>query len=236
MVRWRDAERLADSYGLLLVVILLQILMLPVLDDTRWGPVLQATLMSVMLLLALHISQAKTRTVRVAQVMVVVALLIIIGNAAADSTTSAGLPSLLLGLLLIACPVVILRRIFQHPVINGQTVLGAICVYLMLGLTFGFFFHFQWSQDHSAFHGNLGESAQAGLGYFSFVTLATLGYGDIVPVSQWARSTAVVEALMGQIFLVTLVAALVGNLGRERRPRDAVADDDRPPVRPPDEP
>ncbi len=76
-----------------------------------------------------------------------------------------------------------------------------------------FAFHAMWALDNDAFSGNLGE-AQFGLLYFSYVTLATLGYGDIVPVGQVARSVAMVEALMGQIFLVTLVAALVGNLGR----------------------
>lgn len=221
--RLRDAERLADSYGLLLGVILLQILMLPLLDGTRWGVVLQGVLMAVMLMLALHISRAHHAAMRLAWVMVSVSLLIIVVDAATQSTATQGLPSILLGLLLVACPAVILRRIFQHPTINGQTVLGAICVYLLLGLMFAFFYHGVWALDHGAFSGDLGSSAQAGLGYFSYVTLATLGYGDIVPVSQWARSLAVVEALVGQIFLVTLVAALVGNLGRER-PRRALED------------
>jgi len=51
----------------------------------------------------------------------------------------------------------------------------------------------------------------------TIITLTTVGYGDIVPVGQMARSFAMIEALVGQIFLVTLVAALVGNLGRVRR-------------------
>lgn len=219
--RLRDAERLADSYGLLLVVIVLQIAMLPLLDDTKWGAVVQGVLMGVMLLLALHISRAHRAAMVAASAIVGGALVAIAIDAATESSATNGLPSFLLGLLLVSCPIVILRRIFQHPRINGQTVLGAICVYLLLGLMFGFFFHALWAVDQEAFGGNLGPSPQAGLGYFSYVTLATLGYGDIVPVNQWARSLAVVEALMGQIFLVTLVAALVGNLGRERPRRDA---------------
>lgn len=229
MGRLRDAERLADSYGLLLAIILLQILLLPLLDETRWGAFLQGALMGVMLLLALRISKAHRTAMRVAWAMVTASLVIIAADAATQTTATNGMPSLMLGALLVACPAVILRRIFDHPRINGQTVLGAICVYLLLGLTFGFFFHGLWAIDHRAFSGNLGPSAQAGLGYFSYVTLATLGYGDILPVSQWARSLAVLEALIGQIFLVTLVAALVGNLGRERprpaEPADRPSDD-----------
>lgn len=210
-------RKLADSYGLLLVVILLQFLLIPFLDETRWGSVVQGGMMALVLLLALRISEAHVRTRRIATVMVIIALCSLSGDAAGNVSDSAVFSSILLGTLVLFTPLVILRRIFQHPVISGQTVLGAICAYLLLGMACAFAFHAMWAIDNDAFKGNLGESPQFGLLYFSYVTLATLGYGDIVPVGQVARSVAMVEALMGQIFLVTLVAALVGNLGRVRR-------------------
>lgn len=217
MGRVSKTRQLADSYGLLLVVILLQFLLIPFLDETRWGSLVQGGLMALVLLLALRISEAHVRTRRIATVMVIVALCSLGGDAAGDLSDSAVFSSILLGTLVLFTPLVILRRIFQHPVISGQTVLGAICAYLLLGMACAFAFHAMWAMDNEAFSGNLGESPQFGLLYFSYVTLATLGYGDIVPVGQVARSVAMVEALMGQIFLVTLVAALVGNLGRVRR-------------------
>ena len=215
--RASKTQHLADSYGLLLVVILLQFLLIPFLDESRWGSVVQGAMMSLVLLLALRISEVSARTRHVAAAMVLVALLSLTGNAAANVDDVEVISSALLGVLVIFTPVVILRRIFQHPVISGQTVLGAICAYLLLGMAAAFAFHGIWALDNSAFKGDLGASPQFGLLYFSYVTLATLGYGDIVPVGQVARSVAMVEALMGQIFLVTLVAALVGNLGRVRR-------------------
>jgi len=55
--------------------------------------------------------------------------------------------------------------------------------------------------------------------YFSFITLATVGYDDLTPQGGIGRTLAVTEGLSGQIYLVTAVAALVGNMGRERTPR-----------------
>lgn len=209
--------KLVDSYGLLLVVILAQFILIPFLDDNKWGATIQGMIMAAVLLLALRISHVSVRTHRIALAMVVLALVSLAGNAAAGVSDSGAFSSVLLGVLVLITPVVILRRIFSHLVISGQTVLGAICAYLLLGMAFAFAYHAQWALDHDAFNGNLGPSPQFGLLYFSYVTLATLGYGDITPVGQLARSFAMIESLVGQIFLVTLVAALVGNLGRVRR-------------------
>lgn len=209
--------KLVDSYGLLLVVILAQFVVIPFLDDNKWGSAVQGLIMAAVLLLALRISHVSVRTHRIALAMVAVALVGLVGNAVAGVSDTGAFSSIMLGILVIITPVVILRRIFSHLVISGQTVLGAICAYLLLGMAFAFAYHAMWALDHDAFNGNLGPSPQFGLLYFSYVTLATLGYGDIVPVGQLARSFAMIESLVGQIFLVTLVAALVGNLGRVRR-------------------
>ena len=211
------APKLVDSYGLLLIVILAQFILIPFLDDNKWGSAVQGVIMAGVLLLALRISHVSVRTHRIALAMVVLALVSLFGNTAAEVSDSGAFSSVLLGILVIITPVVILRRIFSHLVISGQTVLGAICAYLLLGMAFAFAYHAQWALDQDAFNGNLGPSPQFGLLYFSYVTLATLGYGDITPVGQLARSFAMIESLVGQIFLVTLVAALVGNLGRVRR-------------------
>jgi Ion channel len=52
--------------------------------------------------------------------------------------------------------------------------------------------------------------------YFSFITITTVGYGDLAPAGDLARSLSILEALIGQLYLVTVVAVIVGNLGRAR--------------------
>ena len=97
--------------------------------------------------------------------------------------------------------------------VTGDTLCGAIAVYLMIGLT--------WSLGHGlleylrpgSYHvlaGGPRPATSKDLLYFSYVTLATLGYGDVVPAADGARSLAVLEALGGTIYLAILVARLIG--------------------------
>ncbi|MFJ9557432.1 ion channel [Nocardiopsis sp. NPDC101807] len=102
------------------------------------------------------------------------------------------------------------RRSGTHEM---ELVLAAVCVYLLLGG----FFTAVFGALESVAPGSFTDQARPGDGvawqeltYFSYVTLATLGYGDVVPVSGWARAAASAEAVAGTLFLVTIVGRLVG--------------------------
>jgi hypothetical protein len=91
-----------------------------------------------------------------------------------------------------------------------KRIAGAVAVYLMLGLIWANLYQVVELVSPGAFRAPPGESpASASLTYFSFVTLATLGYGDISPVNIVARNLAVLEAIMGQLYLVILISRLV---------------------------
>ena len=108
--------------------------------------------------------------------------------------------------------VLILRHIFRQNDINLETIYGAIVVYILLGLlwvSFYFLAEFFHPQSFSFSVALTGEARKA-LYYFSFVTLTTLGYGDITPVSGPARSLAMLEAIVGQMYIAVLIARLVG--------------------------
>ncbi len=106
-----------------------------------------------------------------------------------------------------------LRQVLFTGDITGNKILGAICVYLLLGLTFAtvFLLIVQFSPDafkganHSAWYDNFADFV-----YFSFVSLTTLGFGDITPVKPLARFLVYFEAIAGQFYLTILVASLVG--------------------------
>ena len=99
-----------------------------------------------------------------------------------------------------------------------HAVFGALCIYLLIGLIFAFAYaaahaitgYAQISPVH-------GDEIQDSL-YFSFITLTTVGYGDLVPSTEVGRALAIFEALLGQIYLVTVVAVMVSNLGRPQTP------------------
>jgi hypothetical protein len=100
-----------------------------------------------------------------------------------------------------------------------DALMGAVSGYLMLGYTWGVAYMTLHSIDPDSFHFTHGVSgasdASEKLFFFSFVTLSTLGYGDIVPLTAKARSLAMLEALAGVLFLAVVVARLVGTYGRE---------------------
>lgn len=121
-----------------------------------------------------------------------------------------------LGALFAAGPWVILRRIFQaHKTVTLQTILGAICAYVYLGLTFAVVFATAEVIDPDPFFAQTDTPLPGDFSYFSFVTITTLGYGDLSPNSQAGQQLAVLEALIGSLYLVTLVGRLVGMYGRQ---------------------
>jgi hypothetical protein len=96
--------------------------------------------------------------------------------------------------------------------VNAQSVTGAICVYVLFGLLFLFFYSSVALLGSGNFFAQGTDGTRAIRLYFSFVTLATLGYGDYTPAAELGRTLAVLEALAGQLYLVTVLALLVSRL------------------------
>jgi hypothetical protein len=110
----------------------------------------------------------------------------------------------------------IFGRVAKAPIINIRVVVNAITVYLMLGLFFAYvFMSLAAASGESFFVQGPGQPTSVFL-YFSYITLATVGYGDFTPAHTIGRFAAVAEGLMGQLYLVTVLALIVSNLGRKR--------------------
>jgi hypothetical protein len=106
--------------------------------------------------------------------------------------------------------------------VNVQSVLGAICVYILLGLLFTQLYGAVAALgDGALFVQSAGDGTASLRLYFSYVTLATLGYGDLTPAGALGRTLAISEALLGQLYLVTVVAVLVSRIGRASREQRA---------------
>jgi voltage-gated potassium channel len=124
----------------------------------------------------------------------------------------------------------IARRLWLHAEISLLTVLGALCIYVLVGLSFAFLFEAVGYFGSQPFFASQERGSHGDFVYFSFITMATVGYGDLAPQGGVARALAVTEGLFGQIYLVTAVAALVGNIGRacippQRRDKEAQEED-----------
>jgi hypothetical protein len=204
-------ERIArgDSYVLVLLLIVAAyfVLSLSRRNPSAWG-VATVLITSATLLAAVRTSRTGPVVMRAAVVAAMLALLLALVNVALDSAAIHDLIGIAVGALLLAAPPAILWRIVQHPTVTVETLAGAIDVYLLFGLAFaGIYAAIQ--NVAPPFFAQTAHPVGNDFLYFSFVTLATLGYGDLTAASAMGRTFAVAEAMLGQVYLVTVVARLV---------------------------
>ncbi len=110
-----------------------------------------------------------------------------------------------------------LRKQFREAgAVTLETMFGVLCLYLLLGLLFGVAYATIDQLSSTPFF-NTGETGRDAFLYFSYSTLTTVGYGDLVAVTDLGRSLAITEALLGQLYLVSVVAVIISNLQPRRR-------------------
>lgn len=123
-------------------------------------------------------------------------------------------------LIVLACVayVVVFPRLIRHYEVTFETVLGALCVHLLIVLVFAKVYAVTETATGTPFFAQVENAEFADFVYFSSVTQATVGYGDLTAVSTPGRTLAVAIGLLGQICLATVVAVIVGDRGRSRPP------------------
>jgi len=161
--------------------------------------------------LALHISDVGRK-----YFLAAVSLALIVAGASVPARMfHGGLEVIVLltwSVLMLLVPFAILRKIgkeFEEEGVDLEVVLGALCAYLFIGAYFAFLYDVMARLSESPFFAQPGADSKLNYLYFSFVTLTTMGYGDITPVSPIARMLAILEAVTGVLYLSVLVARLV---------------------------
>ena len=205
-----DGTRFLDSYASLLALLLANFLLLELVDDQRWGALGSTILSAAALIVAISDPIAGHRVERRHWITIgaCVALAPIVLFVTSDSVV--GLVYLLpVALLVTATLPVTISRVLQHHRVTTETVLGALCIYVLVGLLFAFIYLAVNELRAEPFFAQPGEHAQSEFVYFSFVALTTLGFGDLSPAVGLPQALTALEALFGQVFLVTLVARLV---------------------------
>jgi hypothetical protein len=172
---------------------------------------------------ALLASRVSPRTVRITVVGLVVAVVVVVGAGVLEAARGLEAPlqtdaaRMIAIVLALYVPVLIVRDVvLRHPTISLQTVWAALCLYLLLGLAFSAL-HLMIERAAPGSYSR--ELDQVTAVYFSYVTMTTVGFGDITPVRGPAQAVTLLHAVIGQLYLVSIVAAVVGNLGRQREPR-----------------
>ena len=213
-----DTIRILDSYASLLVLLLANFFLLELVDDPRWGAIGSTLLAAAALVVAISDPNTGHRITRrhAIQILACVALapLVLFVNSAELLAITYLLPVFL---LVTATLPVTISRVLQHRRVTYETVLGALCAYVLLGLLFAFVFlaleELGWT-----FFAQPGEHPESEFLYFSFSALTTLGLSASTPSVGLPQALTALEALVGSIFLVTLVARLVTLWVRQSEP------------------
>lgn len=212
-----------QRYGLLLLALTAAFAIQGIANPSAWEDVLVTCLLSVTLLLSLWVGEVKPAFRTAVMVIVGAAVLVSVirsANGAFDDRSSRVANGLLVALAPPAIVLGVVRDLRATRTVTFQSVFGVLCVYLLLGMLFAYIYGAIDRVSGSPFFAGGTPATVSNCLYFSFTTLTTVGYGDLTASTNLGHTLSVSEALLGQIYLVTIVSLIVANLGRRGASRD----------------
>lgn len=217
-LRAQSRER-RKRFGLLLVSLMAVFAVEGIAAPGRFQQVVVSVLLTVTLGLALWVAEAGATVV--VPTLALTGLLSLAAIVASLAGHPEGLAVSLLNLILavMAPPAIVVgtaRTLRARKQVTVEAVFGVLCLYLLLGMVFAFVYVLIGRLDGGAFFAAHQSLTTAHTLYFSFITLTTVGYGDFTAASNLGHTLSSAEALVGQIYLVTIVSLIVGNLGMRR--------------------
>jgi hypothetical protein len=204
--------RAAHSYGLVLGLILVVFVFTSVAPNSPWADSTLVLLQSLTLVTALWTSGVAKADSRVSISLVALATASALALLIFGGDFFKAVVLILAGLLTLATILTVALGIVDQGEANVKAVTGAVCVYVLIGLLFVFLYGVIATVSSGNFFAQGTDGTRSLRLYFSFVTLATLGYGDYTPAHELGRTLAIVEALFGQLYLVTVIALLVSRI------------------------
>jgi hypothetical protein len=206
-----------------LVASVLMFLVSPVLADSDAGLVALNLLAFSVLLAALHASGVRGRPFLLAVGLAAFAWLIVTVQVTTGVAVFLAPRAVVFNGFWIVAPIAVLARVVRDRRVTMNTIYGAVTAYFLISLFWGFLYDTieEIEAGSFAFSGEPQESHTDELLYFSLVTQTTLGFGDITPIKAIPRTLAAIQAVMGQVFLVVLVARMVALQVTHARDADA---------------
>jgi hypothetical protein len=215
-----DYRARPHAYGVLLLVILGSLSFQLAAPDHGWARFTITLLQAGTLVVALWAAQARKWEVRVgivfAAAAAVATLVAAIGPMELDQAFARITTLLMVALAPPAVALGVLRNLREDAEVTMRTMFGVLCIYLLVGMFFAFGFAVIDAVSSHPFFAKVPNATPSDFLYFSFATMTTVGYGDLTAHTDLGRSVAITEALIGQIYLVTIVAVIVSNLGGSR--------------------
>jgi len=212
-------RRASHSHGFVLALVIASFVFAATAGDSAWTASVLVLLQSMAFVAALWTSGLANVDSPLSRAFLAVAVLVAVLNLVVEGKTLTAIAGLLSGLLAFGIAFVIAASVLDQPRVNAQSVIGAICIYLLLGMMFMFAYGVIAGLGSGPFFAQGTDGTRSIRMYFSYITMTTVGYGDYTAAGNLGRTLAASEALFGQLYLVTVVAVVVSRLGRRREPR-----------------
>lgn len=198
-----------DSYGSVLVLLLITYAVSVTLTS-QWARSIVLVVQIGVVWLVLRVSGARPLARALSSAALILGALVAVANLIwGGGEMTAGWVFLTSALLYFIAPLSILRAIVLQRDVTLETLLGAVDAYLLLGMFFAYVYVALGTIGSEPFFAGGVESTVSGSLFFSFTTLTTTGYGNLVPAGNPGQTIAVIEMLMGQLFLITAVAKVI---------------------------
>jgi ion channel len=218
--RERRIRRPPPDYRYVFLLVLLSFIVRASAPAGNGTDVVSVLIQSFALVLALRTARASDRLQRVVRVLVVLAVVVTVVSTASGAGNGSAIAGIITALLVALTPVYIVRDMIREPIVSLQTMWAALTVYLLIGMFFAALYGAVAAIGSGPFFAQGTDGTGPERLYFSFVTQTTTGYGDFTAASQFGRTLSVVEAMLGQLYLVTVVSLIVGRVQRVRPQED----------------
>lgn len=206
-------------YGVVFFLTLLLVVFVIAAPNANWSRAVTIAIEGVALVVAVSTARER-REVRYRQAVAVgvamTILIVAVATGVAPRTLVAGVNALVTA----AIPVVIVRgvvRLMRERGVTLQAVAGALAIYLSIGLVFASIITFVAHVDSTPYFAQHTSGTDGDRVYFSFTVMTTTGFGDFSPATAVGHALAVIEMLIGQLYLITVIGLLIGNLAGVRR-------------------
>jgi hypothetical protein len=207
----------SKSYAIVLAMIIASFIFAAVAPDANWSGSTLLLLETATLVIALWTAGLAATGSRLSLALIALSAAAAVALVVWGSSTLTGAVGLLSAALVVAIGLAIVIGVFDQGEINRQAVTGAVCIYLLIGFFYVFVYGAIAALDHGYLFAQGTDGTRSIRLYFSYVTLATVGYGDYTMAGNLGRTLSVLEALMGQLYLVTILALLVSRMRPKHR-------------------
>jgi len=218
--RWRRLGRSfvnQDSYGFVLLLVMVTYTVSVSITQT-WAASIVLTVQVATVWFTLRTSQARPVVRRATDILLCIAAATAVVSFFVHQTgAERGGVFVVCSVLYLIAPFSIVRHLILRQDVDAETLLGAVAAYLLIGMFFAFAYKAAGILGSVPFYGTAGSGSLSQDLFFSFVTMTTVGYGNLVPAANPGQSLAVLEALIGQLFLVVAVGKIISSFQPRRR-------------------